>query len=65
MEGWRQWRLGGRKTLSNKKQRTLDSDRPSHGRRVHSLDHDMVVSPRPLIVPTKTKAPEEFRRNIQ
>src|SRR5207248_7587292 len=25
MEGWRQWRLGGKKSL--------DSDRPSHGRR--------------------------------
>ena len=26
-EGWRQWRLGGKKSL--------DSDRPSHGRRYH------------------------------
>jgi hypothetical protein len=38
MEGWRQWRLGGRKTsCSTKKQEnSLDSDRPSHGRRLRS-----------------------------
>ncbi len=38
MEAWRQRPLGGRKTLSNEKQwNLLDSDRPSHGRRFHSL----------------------------
>jgi hypothetical protein len=37
MAGWRQWRLGRRKTLPNKTKIRLDSDRPSHGRRFHSL----------------------------
>ncbi len=39
MEGWRQWRLDGReKPCPTKKQKNpLDSDRPSHGRRLHSL----------------------------
>src|SRR5205807_9785074 len=38
MEGWRQWRLGRReKPCPSKKQKNpLDSDRPSHGRRLHS-----------------------------
>src|SRR5258705_13970118 len=36
MEGWRQWRLGREKILPNKYDHRLDSDRPSHGRRLHS-----------------------------
>src|SRR5579864_1913993 len=32
MEGWRQWRLGGEKSL--------DSDRPSHGRWQHRLKRE-------------------------
>jgi hypothetical protein len=37
MEAWRQWLLGEEKTLSNEKAKNpLDSDRPSHGRRLHS-----------------------------
>src|SRR5690348_11637353 len=38
MEAWRQWPLGGRKKrcFTKRKQNRLDSDRPSHGRPVHS-----------------------------
>src|SRR5882672_9893430 len=41
MEGWRQWQLGGRKTLSNGRN-LLDSDRASHGRRSHSLENSLL-----------------------
>jgi hypothetical protein len=36
MEGWRQWRLGGKRPCPMKKrQNPLVSDGPSHGRRLH------------------------------
>src|SRR5579864_659666 len=35
MEGWRQWRLGGEKSL--------DSDRPSHGRWQHRLKRERPI----------------------
>src|SRR5437868_15512147 len=37
MEGWRQWHSAGQKPCATKKEKSpLDSDRPSHGRRLHS-----------------------------
>ena len=46
MEAWRQWPLGGKKqTLFNEKRNNpLDSDRPSHGRPLHSEPRSGILS---------------------
>jgi hypothetical protein len=37
MEAWRQWLLGEEKKPCPMTKAPLDSDRPSHGRRLHAL----------------------------